>query len=55
MIGRHSAIDRPDPVKRVTPPSTTIANTSAQQISNQVATARFVDCVLLFVFIGEQY
>ena len=40
MIGRHSAIDRPEPVNRVTPPSTTIANTSAQQTSSQVATWR---------------
>jgi hypothetical protein len=38
MIGRHSAIDKPDPVSRVKPPRTTIANTSPQQTSNQVAT-----------------
>src|SRR4030095_5874465 len=30
-IGCHSVIDRPECVRRVTPPTTTIANTSAQQ------------------------
>lgn len=39
-MGLHSAIDSPDPVSRVTPPSTTIANTSAQQTNSQVAIAR---------------
>jgi hypothetical protein len=33
-------MDRPERVSRVTPPTTTIANTSAQQISSQVATYR---------------
>src|SRR5437879_1004869 len=39
-IGCHSTIDRPEWVRRVTPPTTTIANTSAQQASSQAATAR---------------
>ena len=30
VTGRQSTIDNPDPVRRVTPPSTTIKNTSAQ-------------------------
>src|SRR6267378_1133201 len=39
-IGCHSTMDRPECVRRVTPPTTTIANTSAQQTSSQAATAR---------------
>ena len=38
-IGCHSTIDSPECVSRVTPPTTTIANTSAQQTSSQIATA----------------
>ena len=40
MIGFHSVIDRPDPVSRVTPPTTTMQNTRAAQANSQVATAR---------------
>jgi hypothetical protein len=39
-IGCHSVIDRPECVRRVTPPTTTMANTSAQQTSSQATTAR---------------
>src|SRR5437899_901045 len=39
-IGCHSVIDSPECVKRVMPPTTTIAKTSAQHISNQPATTR---------------
>ena len=41
MIGFHSVIDSPEPVRRVTPPTTTIANTRAAQMNSQMATARF--------------
>ncbi len=37
-IGCHSTIDRPEWVSRVTPPTTTIANTSAQHTSSHAAT-----------------
>jgi hypothetical protein len=36
-------IDNPECVSRVTPPTTTIANTSAQQTNNHVATLRLAD------------
>ena len=36
-IGCHSVIDRPECVSRVTPPTTTIAKTSAQQTNSQTA------------------
>ena len=39
-IGCHSVIDRPECVSRVTPPTTTIAKTSAQHASSQYAIAR---------------
>ena len=45
-------MDKPEPVRRVTPPSTTIANTNAQQISNQVAIARLDAALSSAVFIG---
>jgi hypothetical protein len=61
MIGRHSAIDNPEPVSRVTPPSTIIANTIPQQISNQVAMALLREVEVggvfiapLFLFYGER-
>ena len=38
MIGCHSTIDSPEWVSRVTPPTTTMANTSAQQASSHAAT-----------------
>ena len=38
-IGCHSVIDKPEWVSRVTPPTTTIANTSAQQRSSHAPTA----------------
>ena len=41
VTDKPCAIDSPDPVRRVTPPRTTIANTNAQQISSQLATTRF--------------
>src|SRR5436190_21211197 len=40
-MGCHSTIDRPECVSRVMPPTTTIANTSAQHASSQMATWRF--------------
>ena len=40
LAGPNPAIDSPDPVRRVTPPSTTIMKTRAQQASSQVATWR---------------
>ena len=39
-MGCHSVIDRPECVRRVTPPTTINANTSAQQTRSQIATAR---------------
>ena len=39
-IGCHSTIDSPEWVRRVTPPTTTIANTSAQQTRSHATTAR---------------
>src|SRR5689334_8565303 len=39
-IGCHSTIDKPECVRRVTPPTTIIANTSAQQTRSQAATGR---------------
>ena len=41
MIGFHSVIDRPDPVRRVMPPTTTMMNTRAAQPKSHIATARF--------------
>src|SRR5438105_2329165 len=38
--GCHSTIESPECVRRVIPPTTTIANTSAQQASNHTETAR---------------
>src|SRR5438034_624300 len=40
MIGCHSTMDKPECVRRVTPPTTTIAKTSAQQRKSQAATRR---------------
>jgi hypothetical protein len=40
MIGFHSVIDRPEPVRRVTPPTTTMANTSTATVQSQIATDR---------------
>ena len=42
-IGSHSTIDSPEPVSRVTPPKITMANTSAQQVSNHQAMGRSCD------------
>lgn len=39
-IGCHSTIESPEWVRRVTPPTTTIAKTRAQQTSSHAATAR---------------
>ena len=39
-IGCHSTIDSPECVSRVTPPTTIIANTSAQQTKSHAATGR---------------
>src|SRR5687768_3598914 len=36
-MGCHSTMDSPEWVSRVTPPTTTMANTRAQQTSNQMA------------------
>lgn len=41
MIGFHSVIDSPEPVRRVMPPTTTMAKTRAAQTNSQMATARF--------------
>ena len=38
MTGFHSVILNPDSVNRVTPPTTTIPNTSAEQRNNQFDT-----------------
>src|SRR5271166_4865570 len=37
-IGCHSVIDRPEPVRRVAPPTTTIANTSPAIAKSQMRT-----------------
>ena len=39
-MGCHSVMESPEWVRRVTPPTTTIANTSAQQMKSHAATAR---------------
>ena len=39
-IGCHSVMDSPECVRRVMPPTTIMANTSAQQARSQAATAR---------------
>src|SRR5207253_10804167 len=41
-MGCHSTIESPECVSRVTPPTTTMANTSAQQASSHKATGRRV-------------
>src|SRR5210317_1454012 len=51
--GRQSTIDRPDPVRRVKPPRTTMTNTSPQQIRSHMATARFCAWLLTSVFIDK--
>ena len=38
MIGAHSVIDRPDPVRRVAPPTTTIPKTIAVRSQSQILT-----------------
>ena len=40
MIGFHSVMDSPDPVRRVTPPITTITNTRAAVANSHAATMR---------------
>ena len=40
MIGFHSVIDRPEPVRRVIPPTTTMANTRTATQNSQIATGR---------------
>ncbi len=40
MMGFQSTMDRPEPVSRVTPPSTTMAKTSPQQTNNHKARER---------------
>ena len=37
-MGFYSTMESPESVSRVTPPTTTMANTKAQQTSNQIAT-----------------
>ena len=54
IIGAHCTIDRPEPVRRVTPPSTTIPNTVAQQISSQIAidlseSGEVMDLVIMYL------
>ncbi len=39
-MGSHSTMDRPEWVRRVSPPSSTITATMKQQASNQIATSR---------------
>ena len=41
MMGFHSVIDSPDPVRRVMPPTTTMAKTRTAHVNSQMATARF--------------
>ena len=38
MIGFHSVIDRPEPVRRVAPPTLTSRKTSAATVSSQTRT-----------------
>ena len=40
MNGCHSTMDSPECVRRVTPPTTTMANTIAQHTSSHIAIAR---------------
>ncbi len=40
VTGRHSVIDSPDPVRRVEPPRTTMANTRAATANSHTATGR---------------
>ena len=39
MIGAHSTMESPEPVRRVTPPRIIIPNITAQQASSQMAMA----------------
>ena len=39
MIGFHSVIERPEPVRRVSPPTTTRATTKAATTNSHAATA----------------
>src|SRR5215510_9986733 len=43
-IGRHSTIERPERVSRVTPPTTIIVATNAAQTRSQAITARWDRC-----------
>lgn len=42
VIGRHSVMERPDPVSRVAPPTMTVAATIAATIQSQMRTGRIV-------------
>ena len=53
VMGRQSTIESPDPVSLVTPPNTTIANTSAQHTSSHLATA--LSCSFVGEFIACSY
>ena len=48
MIGAHSTMERPDPVSLVTPPRMIMPNITAQQASNQMAMALWLEsfCVV---------
>ena len=50
--GCHSTIDSPEWVSRVTPPTTTIANTIAAHTSSHAATLRFAPEVIVEACIG---
>ena len=39
LNGRHSTIDKPEPLTRTAPPRTTVANTSTQHNASQTNTA----------------
>ena len=43
----HSTIESPELVSRVTPPTTTMANTMAQQINNQIAIGFCIDVKII--------
>ena len=49
MSGRQSTIERPDPVRRVIPPITTIKKIIPKMIHSQVRTDCSVLCALLFI------
>ena len=47
MIGFHSVMDSPEPVRRVAPPTLTITNTSAATANSHTRTGSTRGCAVL--------